>query len=244
MKIYVAFDDTDALNCGRGTGKLARWFEDKLPENTSLFGVLRQQLLFRDDIPYTSHNSSLVCVVEAQSEKVIPELIDLATEHINEHFVEGSDPGLCVCSENNPALKNLIPFGLSCLETKMTQDQAHFAATGAHLSGHGGTNDGVIGSAAGVGLTHNGMHGRFNELRKGDFRLRDVPEETTVAFLKSVGIEVISMERKGTNPINSDIVKNFGWLRPMLFKGAPFLPVVLEEPGVWGTLVRKKGILK
>jgi len=244
LKIYVAFDDTDALNCGRGTGKLARWFEDKLPENTSLFGVLRQQLLFRDDIPYTSHNSSLVCVVEAQSEKVIPELIDLATEHINEHFVEGSDPGLCVCSENNPALKNLIPFGLSCLETKMTQDQAHFAATGAHLSGHGGTNDGVIGSAAGVGLTHNGMHGRFNELRKGDFRLRDVPEETTVAFLKSVGIEVISMERKGTNPINSDIVKNFGWLRPMLFKGAPFLPVVLEEPGVWGTLVRKKGILK
>ena len=244
MKIYVAFDDTDALNCGRGTGKLARWFEDKLPENASLYGILRQQLLFRDDIPYTSHNSSLVCVVEAEDEKIIPELIELATDHIKEHFVKGSDPGLCVCSEKSEALKQLVPFGLSCLEEKMTQDQAHFAATGAHLSGHGGTNDGVIGSAAGVGLTHNGMHGRFNELKKGDFRLRDVPEKTTVSFLKSVGIEVVSMERKGTNPVDSDVVRNFGWLRPMLFKGSPFLPVVLEEPGIWGTLVRKKGILK
>jgi len=244
MKIYVAFDDTDALGCGRGTGKLARWFEEKLPKNTSLFGILRQQLLFRDDIPYTSHNSSLVCVVQAQSEKVIPDLIHLATEHIKEFFVDGSDPGLCICSENNPALKELIPFGKSCLETKMTQKQAHFAATGAHLSGHGGTNDGVIGSAAGVGLTHNGMHGRFNELRKGDFRLREVKEETTVSFLRSVGIEVVSMERKGTNPVDTDIVRNFGWLRPLLFMGKPFIPVVLEEPGVWGTLVRKKGILK
>lgn len=243
MKIYVAFDDTDALNCGRGTGKLARWFEDKLPENTSLYGILRQQLLFRDDIPYTSHNSSLVCVINAQDEKIIPKLIELASEHIQEFFVDGSDPGLCVCSEKNSALKELIPFGKSCLETKMTQKQAHFAATGAHLSGHGGTNDGVIGAAAGVGLTHNGMNGRFNEIRKGDFRLREISEETTVKFLRSVGIEPVSMERKGTNPVDTDIVRNFGWLRPLLFMGKPFLPIVLEEPGIWGTLIRKKGIL-
>ena len=31
-RYYIGFDDTDTLDCGRGTGKLARWFCDELPE--------------------------------------------------------------------------------------------------------------------------------------------------------------------------------------------------------------------
>ena len=32
MRVYVGFDDTDTVDADRGTGKLARWFEQELPE--------------------------------------------------------------------------------------------------------------------------------------------------------------------------------------------------------------------
>ena len=65
MRIYIGFDDTDTLGADRGTGKLARWFEQELPDGCRLWGVVRQQLLLDPAIPYTSHNSSACAVVEA-----------------------------------------------------------------------------------------------------------------------------------------------------------------------------------
>ena len=61
-KIFVAFDDTDNLDGPYGTGKVARWFLEGLPEGLTAWGVVRQQLLVHDDIPFTSHNSS-ACIV-------------------------------------------------------------------------------------------------------------------------------------------------------------------------------------
>lgn len=239
MKIYVAFDDTDTLDCGRGTGKLARWFEDELPENCHLIGVVRQQLLKRADIPFTSHNSSLTCIIEAQNDKIIPTLIKVATDHIAHNFFEGSDPGLCICAEDNPALEKLIPFGMRCLAHKVTQDEAYSASAGCHLSGHGGTNDGIIGAAAGVGLTHNGMHGRLNEFKSNGMKLRDIPEITTAKFLKDYGIETLSLERSGRSPVDEETIENGGWLRPLLFMGKPVLPVILDSDGNWRVSMRK-----
>ncbi len=64
MRIYVGFDDTDNIDSDYGTGKLTRRFERVLPEGCSLWGVVRQQLLVDDRIPYTSHNSSACAIVE------------------------------------------------------------------------------------------------------------------------------------------------------------------------------------
>jgi tRNA(Ile2) C34 agmatinyltransferase TiaS len=240
MRIYVGFDDTDTIDCGRGTGKLARWFEDVLSENCFLSGIVRQQLLVRDDIPYTSHNSSLTCIIETQNDDIIPDLIKIAAEHIVTHFVEGSDPGLCVCAENNPAIENLGVFGKKCLVEKMSQEDARLFAQSAHLSGHGGTNDGIIGAAAGVGLTHSGMTGRFNEYKINGVKLRDIPEETEAGFLRNSGIELLSMDRSGKVPDDSETVLNYGWLRPMLFLRKAVLPVKTLEKGVWETVVKKE----
>jgi hypothetical protein len=62
--VYIGFDDTDNLDADVGTGKLARRFEALLPEGCRLRGVVRQQLLVDDRIPYTSHNSSACLIVE------------------------------------------------------------------------------------------------------------------------------------------------------------------------------------
>ena len=232
MRIYVAFDDTDILNCGRGTGKLARWFEDKLPEGCKLYGVVRQQLLVAEGIPYTSHNSSLCCIIEAVDESVIDELIKLGTVHIKENFFEGSDPGLCVAHEFSDALPALIEHGKACMSRKVTQEEAKKAAEGVHLSGHGGTNDGIIGAAAAVGLTHSGQCGRFVELT-GKKRLREFDENVKAGELRENGIELLSVNRQAEFPLDDDIIETDGWLRPRLWNGGAIVPVHQIDEKRW-----------
>jgi hypothetical protein len=82
-------DDTDNITADRA-GKLARWFEKELPEGCRVEGVVRQQLLVDDRIPYTSHNSSACVMVDAPTPLGFV-AHDRAIEHL-EAFLEGSDP--------------------------------------------------------------------------------------------------------------------------------------------------------
>ena len=79
MRIYVGFDDTDNIDSDYGTGKLTRHFENVLPEGCSLWGVVRQQLLVDDRIPYTSHNSSACAIVDLTDPSLVDQLIDRAS---------------------------------------------------------------------------------------------------------------------------------------------------------------------
>lgn len=235
MKIYVGFDDTDNLEADRGTGKLARWFERVLPEGCRLWGVVRQQLLVDPAIPYTSHNSSACAVVECADTSVVKSLIDIAIEHIETHSLPGSDPGLCVVPEGHPALAELTRFGLQCTNSIMTQKSALEAVDGAHLSGHGGTNDGIIGAAAAVGLTVHGWSGRLIEYG----RLRDLPSVLSVGALEGAGIGVVSVDRDARVPGTEDIVDTTGWLRPRLIEGKPVLMVMAKGRNLWESMGKK-----
>ncbi len=64
MKVYFGFDDTDSPDSLYGTGKLVRWFQNALPDGCKCIGVVRQQLLVCDDIPYTSYNSSACLIAD------------------------------------------------------------------------------------------------------------------------------------------------------------------------------------
>jgi hypothetical protein len=235
MRIYFGFDDTDTVESDRGTGKLARWFENELPEACHLIGVVRQQLLLNNSIPYTTHNSSACAIVETFNHCSIEDLISRAVHHIEHHFIVGSDPGLCIATEDNPALSKLIHFGRTCATKVVTQKEALQAAMGAHLSGHGGTNDGIIGAAAAVGLTAHGWGGRFIEFG----RLRDFPKRVSVSELERSGISVVSVDRDSQIPAPEDVVETKGWLRPRLWGGKPGLPVIPKGINLWETLGEK-----
>jgi len=236
MRVFVGFDDTDVKGSDRGTGKLARWFEQELPEGCNVWGVVRQQLLVNELIPYTSHNSAAGVVLECPDSVALETLADHAIAHIKRHFIDGSDPGLCICPEGHPAMPNLEAFGRACVERVVCQKDALKAAKGVHLSGHGGTNDGIIGAVAAVGLTFQGWSGRFIELG----RLRDIPESIEISTLKRLGIQVISLDKDAQVPASADIVKNSGWLRPRLLGGCPVLPVVPIGQGLWEALGKKQ----
>lgn len=237
MRAYVGFDDTDYLDSDRGTGKLARWFQEELPEDCNLWGVVRQQLLVHDDIPYTSHNSSACVVVEVPGPGLLDELVARAARHLERHALDGSDPGLCVTHEADPGLPRLIAFAQRCASRVVRQGDALEAARGMHLSGHGGTNDGIIGAAAAVGLTAHGWSGRFIEFG----RLRDLPETVRVCELERRNVVVVSLDRDGQVPAPEDLVYTKGWLRPRLWGNRPVLPVVSGRNGAWESLGEKRG---
>jgi tRNA(Ile2) C34 agmatinyltransferase TiaS len=237
MRAYVCFDDTDTLGSDRGTGKLVRWFADKLPDGCELWGVVRQQLLVHPDVPYTSHNSSACAVIDVPDISILSELAEISAAHIVEHFIDGSDPGLCIVSETDD-LSALMAFGRQAAIEVVTQADAYAAArsAAAHLSGHGGTEDGVIGAAAGVGLTANGWAGRLIEYR---VPLRSFEDVLPVGEVEAAGIAVLPVDRNVMMPKPSDTLNTQGWLRPRLWGGRAVLPVVCTEPGLWTAIAKR-----
>ncbi|MEZ5012610.1 MAG: hypothetical protein R2744_13975, partial [Bacteroidales bacterium] len=106
---------------------------------------------------------------------------------------------------------------------------------GCHLSGHGGTNMGMIGAVAATGLTWKGDSGRFVDIGN----VRELPEITTVQQLTDTGIDVFSVNRHGEIPAPGDLVNNFGSLRPLLFSGRVVLPVIAATRGKWNIITDK-----
>lgn len=229
MRVYVGFDDTDVVGADRGTGKFARWFQEKLPIGVELHGVVRQQLPVLEGIPYTSQNSSACLIIDKVAPSQVQELIDRGAEHIREHFIEGSDPGLCVVAPNGSAVDSLLNFGRLASSKIVSQKQAIEAANGFHLSGHGGTNDGIIGAAAGVGLTISGWSGRFIEFNG----LRDFGTVVKVSELEARNIRVLSVDRNALVTGPDDIVDTRDWIRPRLWGGGAVLPVESCGHGCW-----------
>lgn len=236
LKVYIGFDDTDNRDADRGTGKLARWFEEELPEDCRLWGVIRQQLLIHEKIPYTSHNSAACVKVEISDRSLLEPLTERAVKHIQRHSLEGSDPGVCVVPEDHSALNGLMGFGRACTMQVVRQREAVKAADGAHLSGHGGTNDGIIGAAAAVGLTASGWSGRLIEFG----RLRNFPDMVRVSDLEQAGIQVVSIDREAKVPAPADMVFTKAWLRPRLLGSSAVLLAMPKDEGLWEALGEKR----
>ncbi|SDP30134.1 hypothetical protein [Desulforhopalus singaporensis] len=235
MRVYVGFDDTDVAGASRGTGKFARWFAEKLPAGVRLHGVVRQQLPVMEGIPYTSQNSSACLILDEVEPSQVQELIDRGAQHICEHYIEGSDPGLCVVAPDAGSTDDLLNFGRDASSRIVSQKEAIKAVNGFHLSGHGGTNDGVIGAAAGVGLTISGWSGRFIEFNS----LRDFASTVTVGELEARGIRVLSVDRNALYTSPGDTVDTRNWLRPRLWGGGAVLPVASCGQGQWRSISGK-----
>ena len=123
MRIYVGFDDTDNIDADRGTGKLARWFERELPEGCRIWGVVRQQLLVHEDIPYTSHNSSACAVVEVDDASLVEELVARAVNHIQRYALAWRTRD-CAWPLTVRRTPPLVEFGRRCNDQIVTQKEA------------------------------------------------------------------------------------------------------------------------
>lgn len=160
--IYVGIDDTDTLDTP-GTNQLARMLAERLADRFCCRLIVRHQLFFDPRIPYTSHNGSASLLLEPLGPPQAADssgLIDELRHGMQEAYVEGSDPGLCV-ARHVPT--QIITYASRCKREVVTQEEARTLAREheIHLEGLGGTEGGVIGALAAIGLLATQNDGRI-----------------------------------------------------------------------------------
>ncbi len=155
---FVGIDDTDITNAP-GTNKLARHLVRCLWPDYRCRLAIRHQLLFDPRIPYTSKNSSASLLLDGREHGSVADLAGRIRRLMEEWFTPGSDPGLCVTDRVG---ESITEFGRRCQQELVRQEEARRLAAGhaIHLEGLGGTEDGVIGALAAVGLAAGGDDGR------------------------------------------------------------------------------------
>lgn len=185
MKFYLCIDDTDNLD-SIGTGTIAEQIQEKIINlgygPCSL--VTRHQLFIHEDIPYTSHNSSMCFYGEAPDDSLTA-IIDLAADHLDNVAAEGSDPGLCVLAfDERHHYDQLIEFGINAKKKVLSKSDAILCAknNNLHLSEHGGSGQGIIGALAGVGLRLFGCDGEI----KGALKNAVINQTYSVCELKKL----------------------------------------------------------
>jgi tRNA(Ile2) C34 agmatinyltransferase TiaS len=213
MKVLIGLDDTDNEE-SRGTGHLARLIAASLSEAGAVLGVTRHQLLVDPRVPYTSHNSSAAIHLETNGGIDLSILFDRVRSFMLADFQPGSDPGLCVAAGVVPHA--ITEFGRSAQKEVITQAQARelASAVGFRLQGLGGSEDGVIGALAAVGLAASGEDGRY--LLVG--RIRELAGLQPVQALLSAG--VVAVKTLDGDPVDQGMVLA-DKLRPARRSGVP-----------------------
>ena len=229
--MYLSLDDTDMPD-SIGTGRLAREIAAILEKKYPVISVTRHQYYVHPDIPYTSHNSGAVIHLNDIPDDSLPLLCEEAIALMKERFIPGSDPGLCL-ARHDQITTPIIAFGQDAKTKVLTQEQARKIAGHKNimLFGLGGTEGGIIGALAGVGLAATGMDGRF--LQIGTIRERQGPME--VCELLKTGIdEVVSVDGR---TVNEGLIQIRKFPQPIRIFGRPFL-LVEEIEGQWHAVRR------
>ncbi|HQD25321.1 MULTISPECIES: ABC transporter substrate-binding protein [Methanoculleus] len=225
MTIYLGIDDTDTRE-SRGTGRLARAIAAELARMYTVTGVTRHQLFVHPAVPYTSHNSSAVIHIHEETNGAVAEIFETAKELMLADFIEGSDPGICVAGDRK-INGDITHFGLAAKTSIVTQDEARSLAreAGILLEGLGGTEDGVIGALAGVGLAASGNDGRF--VQKGT--IRDLRGNQTIAAILNSGVDRV-MTRDGA-AVEEGVVALRKFPKPACVGGKAILYVEADGEG-------------
>ena len=183
--IYIGIDDTDTAD-SPGTNQLARALVARVAADYRCTLILRHQLLDDPRVPYTSKNGSASIQLEPRGRANVQGLAAQLRAGMRAWFQEGSDPGLCVALRVPP---EVTAFGRRCQAEVVDQAEARrlAAACGLLLEGLGGTEGGVIGALAAVGLAAGGDDGRVVQLGTWPDDLAG-PQE--VAAVQARGVEV------------------------------------------------------
>jgi len=219
MQYIIGIDDTDN-NESRGTGHLARMMAVALAQDFRVHGVTRHQLLQDARVPMTAKNSCAGILFEGE-DYPLEEIAAYARKVLLDDFQPGSDPGLCVAA-GVPA--EVITYGGRVQREFVYQQEARdlAAAHGLYLEGLGGTEGGVIGALAAVGLVAGGEDGRYVHLGT----IRDLEGMHPVSAILDAGIKAV--QTVDSLPITNGLVLT-DKMRPARRGGQPVLFVERQD---------------
>lgn len=207
--IYIGIDDTDTLETA-GTNQLARVIAERLANQLRCVSIVRHQLFFDPRVPYTSKNGSASLRFERLVPVTLADVIAQTRHSMQEWFVVGSDPGLAV-AEEIPAEITAYAQRCKCelIEQREPRDLA--ARHGIHLEGLGGTEGGVIGALAALGLIATEDDGRVVQWQAWPDDLIGV---APVERIRARGVAVL--RRESRQPVREGFVDLGKKLRPNL----------------------------
>ncbi len=187
--IFVGIDDTDILGTP-GTNQLARLILKRIGEAARDSVICRHQLFFDPRVPYTSKNGSASIQLPHADASSLEPLTHTIRQVMRSWFVVGSDPGLCIATDASEEMK---AFSLRCKSEVVTQDEARATAAraGCHLEGLGGSEQGVIGALAAVGLIAGGEDGRVVHLSSWPYPDEDFSGPQPIDELHTRGVNTI-----------------------------------------------------
>lgn len=233
--ILIGIDDTDVLG-SPGTNQLARAMLKVLGECTQGAVICRHQLFFDPRVPFTSKNGSASIQLPHADAAHLEDILGALRQLVKNWFVEGSDPGLCIAAAVS---REMQEFALRCKSEVVTQDEARAVAAraGCHLEGLGGSEQGVIGALAAVGLIAGGSDGRVVHLASWPYP-DDFSGPHAISEIKGRGVDQVRQIEPDLAVIGGsvDIGKH---LRPSWREGRVVLYV---EPAEAGTAVRWRAV--
>jgi hypothetical protein len=209
--IYVGIDDTDIIG-SPGTNQLARLILRRIGERARDAIICRHQLFFDPRVPYTSKNGSASIQLPHVEPADIRCLTDAIREIMRGWYIEGSDPGLCLAAG---ATQEMLAFSQRCKGKVVSQPEARAIAAhaGCHLEGLGGTEQGIIGALAAVGLVVSGEDGRIVHLNSWPYPDEEFAGVRGIDELRSRGID--EFRQVGTDlPVSSGPIDIGKHLRP------------------------------
>jgi hypothetical protein len=220
-RVLVGIDDTDNLT-SPGTGWIAQRLQKELATQGlgEPLGITRHQLLRDPRVPYTSHNSSACLALATPGAPHLDAIEGCAAQFLRDHAAEGSDPGLAIVATDvaQPDRQALTAFGSAAKREIIDQTTARTLAAQHEvlLSGHGGTEDGVIGALAAVGLHLHGSDGFF--LWMPDIRDMRPGWCTYQHLIHTLPIDD-ARTLDGHRPTPQTTVEISPWIRPLLLGG-------------------------
>lgn len=230
--IRIGIDDTDIIG-SPGTNQLARAIVRDLADRADLVRITRHQLLDDPRVPYTSQNGSASILLTPKTPLHLNEVIAACRIRMLDWFIEGCDPGLCVSDHVPP---EVVEWGQGCKTELVTKETAFHLAErcSIHLEGLGGTNGGVIGALAAIGLAETQNDGRLVQWQLWP---DDLSELTPVESIRQRRIDVVVRE-SGTQ-LTTGMVHVGKHLRPNFVHGRATLWVEPDQSHGWKALKLK-----
>lgn len=215
MRFLIGIDDTDNKE-SRGTGYNSRQLATSIEaENLGIVsGITRHQLFVHPAIPYTSQNSSACLEVTSNYYNKLKDFCRNFMLHIG---AVGSDVGICIV-EKEKISEEIKNWGVDAKSIVLKMDNAIEKANryNIYLEGLTGTEDGIIGALAAVGLRAGGNDGRFIWLNSNR-NLRDI-EHGIHTVNELIGLSGINSVQPidGSAVMLDDRVYLNEWARPVL----------------------------
>ncbi len=231
--IYVGIDDTDTLN-DPGTNQLARHIVRELAGTHNGRIIVRHQLLEDPRVPCTKKNGCASILFDEIQADAIPEFAEALRGLMIPWCPAASDPGLCIAAEVPPTI---IEWGLRCQRELVSQAEARQLAAdcGIYLEGLGGTNDGIIGALAAIGLMATKNDGRVVHYGSGHVDWYDVTGLLAVEEILRRGVDEVRILQSNL-PLNSGTVDVGKRLRPNYRHGQVVLYVAPSENAIWSAV--------